>query len=77
MDKEEKKIYPTSVLMKIAGVEVKDLPVSKPTYYSMVYGTRKCYPQTYKSLATFFNIEVNTLKESLLLEREILEAKKK
>lgn len=72
----KKTIYPISTLMKIWGFEIKDLPVSKPTYYSMVYNDRKHHDTTYKRLATFLGIKTPDLRESLELEKVRLEEKK-
>lgn len=68
--------YPISTLLKIEGKEIKDLPVSKPTYYDLVYKKRKAYAHTVKRLCDFLNVSKEYLTESLELERKILEAKK-
>lgn len=69
-------VYPISTLLKIEGKEIKDLPVSKPTYYDLVYKKRKAYPLTVKKLCDFLHVSKEYLEESLELEKEILEAKK-
>lgn len=73
----KKEVYPISVLMKIMGVMIKDLPLTKPTYYSVIYNKRPHYESTYEKLAVFFQIPVSEIKESLKKEKNLLSSKKR
>lgn len=70
-------IYAISSLLKIQGIVIKDLPVSKPTYYDLVYKKRKAYAHTVKRLCDFLNVSKEYLDESLEMEKKLLKAKKK
>ena len=77
MDAEKKQIYAISTYMKIQGLELVDLPISKPTYYSLIKGTRATYRHKIYALRKVFGLTEEELGKSIDLEKKILDKKRK
>lgn len=74
---ENKEVYPLSTILKIKGFYIKDLPVSKPTYYDLVLEKRKSYEYKKRNIANFLGISLEELNKSLKLEKKILDKKRR